>query len=135
LDQGFKKSKANNVVATPVDISINSRHFVTLMCTPSDLEVLAVGFLTNEGLINSAEDLNSQELHSYFGGVLSSGLSDGRNLLVVMEDISRQCAMDKSETPQKTGRIGSSEIIFRTAPVPFPLKQIKKMGICLNGYA
>ena len=36
-------------------ISVNGQELATFMCSPHDLDKLALGFLYNEGLIQSAE--------------------------------------------------------------------------------
>ena len=37
----------------PLTISLNHREIVTRLCSPKDLEYLAIGFLVSEGLISS----------------------------------------------------------------------------------
>ena len=38
-------------------ISVNAEELATFMCTPADLDKLALGFLYNEGIINSLDDV------------------------------------------------------------------------------
>ena len=45
------------IAETPVTLSVNGHLWLTFMCTPTDLEALAVGFLFNEGVIKSTEEL------------------------------------------------------------------------------
>lgn len=45
------------IAETPVDLSVNGERWVTLMCTPTHLEALAIGFLFNEGIIESADEV------------------------------------------------------------------------------
>jgi len=47
----------NVVVETPVSITVNGEVVITLMCTPTDLEALAVGFLFNEGILKSKNEI------------------------------------------------------------------------------
>jgi FdhD protein len=52
----FKKWKpfeAETIVETPVSLTVNGQVWLTFMCTPVDLEAMAVGFLYNEGIIES----------------------------------------------------------------------------------
>jgi FdhD protein len=42
---------------TPVSLTVNGQVWITLMCTPTDLEALAVGFLFNEGLLKSKDEI------------------------------------------------------------------------------
>lgn len=41
----------------PVTILLNDEELVTLMCSPTDLECLAVGFLYGEGLVKDGDDV------------------------------------------------------------------------------
>jgi len=41
----------------PLTIILNNRELVTLLCSPLELEYLAVGFLTSEGLIKSRDEV------------------------------------------------------------------------------
>jgi FdhD protein len=41
----------------PVSLTINGEVWLTFMCTPVDLEAMAVGFLFNEGLVQSAQEI------------------------------------------------------------------------------
>ena len=42
---------------TPLTIILNNRELVTLLCSPLELEYLAVGFLASEGLIKSRDEV------------------------------------------------------------------------------
>lgn len=48
---------ADVIVETPVSLTVNGDVWLTFMCTPVDLEHMAVGFLYNEGLISSADEV------------------------------------------------------------------------------
>ena len=45
------------IVETPVSLTVNGEVLITLMCTPTDLEALAVGFLFNEGIVKSKQEI------------------------------------------------------------------------------
>ncbi len=49
--------QAEVIVETPVSLTVNGEVWLTFMCTPVDLEAMAVGFLYNEGLISSKEEI------------------------------------------------------------------------------
>ncbi len=59
----FKKWEsldAETIVETPVSLTVNGQVWLTFMCTPLNLEAMAVGFLYNEGIIeamNEVEDV------------------------------------------------------------------------------
>jgi FdhD protein len=44
---------AGTIVETPVSLTVNGKVWLTFMCTPVHLEELALGFLYNEGIIDS----------------------------------------------------------------------------------
>jgi len=56
----FKKWEhfdAETIVETPVSLTVNGNVWLTFMCTPVHLEELAVGFLYNEGIIESMQEV------------------------------------------------------------------------------
>jgi FdhD protein len=56
----FKKWEhfnAETIVETPVSLTVNGQVWISFMCTPIHLEELAVGFLYNEGIIRSMDDV------------------------------------------------------------------------------
>jgi FdhD protein len=60
VDHEFgKRLEADVIVETPVSLTINGEIWLTLMCTPTDLEALAVGFLFNEHVIQDLQELAS----------------------------------------------------------------------------
>lgn len=52
-----KSVHANIIIEKPVTLTVNGSKWLTFMCTPIDLEALALGFLFNEGLIQSTHDI------------------------------------------------------------------------------
>jgi len=56
----FKKWEhhaAETIVETPVSLTVNGEVWLTFMCTPVNLEALAVGFLYNEGILESMTEV------------------------------------------------------------------------------
>jgi FdhD protein len=56
----FKKwesQDAETIVETPVSLTVNGEVWLTFMCTPVNLEAMAVGFLYNEGIIESMDEV------------------------------------------------------------------------------
>ena len=49
--------EGHTIVETPVSLTVNSEVWLTFMCTPVHLEAMAVGFLFNEGIIDSMADV------------------------------------------------------------------------------
>jgi FdhD protein len=54
---GLTQQNSEIIVETPVSLTVNGEVWLTFMCTPVDLEALAVGFLYNEGLIESIDEV------------------------------------------------------------------------------
>jgi FdhD protein len=55
----LKSKDINVIVEKEILLTVNGEIWLSFMCTPIDLEALAVGFLFNEGIIHSAEDIAS----------------------------------------------------------------------------
>ena len=56
----FKKWEshdAETIVETPVSLTVNGQVWLTFMCTPVNLEAMSVGFLYNEGIIESIREV------------------------------------------------------------------------------
>ena len=56
----FKKWEshdAETIVETPVSLTVNGQVWLTFMCTPVHLEAMAVGFLYNEGIIETMNEI------------------------------------------------------------------------------
>lgn len=53
------KSDAEDIVTRelPLTIVLNNRELVTLLCSPADLEFLAIGFLASEGLMEDKDEI------------------------------------------------------------------------------
>lgn len=49
--------EAEIITETPVSLTVNGEVWLTFMCTPTDLEAMAVGFLFNEGLIKDMQEV------------------------------------------------------------------------------
>jgi FdhD protein len=219
---------AHTIVETPVSLTVNAQVWLTFMCTPVDLEAMAIGFLFNEGLIESMDDVadvrlcehgdnvdvwlsrsveqptswrrtsgctggvtavdalarldvsfdgdqpqvppeaighlveqlfNAQTLYRETGGVHTSALSDGNEIVLVAEDIGRHNTLDKiaglclmkniqpqtrillttgrisSEMLQKAARMNVPILISRTSPSSLSIEMAERYGITLIGYA
>jgi len=56
---GWETVPAKVIGEASVTLTVNGEIWLALMCTPVDLEELAVGFLVNEGLVQSREEIAS----------------------------------------------------------------------------
>lgn len=52
-----QKQTGEAIVEAPVTLTVNGIIWLTLMCTPADLDALAAGFLFNEGVISSRAEI------------------------------------------------------------------------------
>jgi len=219
-------NKSEVIVEKPIALYVNGILWITFMCTPNLLKALAIGFLYNEGVIETAdqivefhicdnrevidvwlgqqvekprewkrtsgctggytaidlEDLNlevidestidvdlvnklvkrmfeSQELYKKTGGVHTSILTDGEQVIISAEDVGRHNSLDKiaglyllsgrelsrkillstgrisSDMLQKAARIGAAIVISRTSPTSMSVRLADRWGITLIGYA
>ena len=46
----------------PLTIMLNNEQLVTVLCSPSDLKALAVGFLASEGIIRTQSEITGMTL-------------------------------------------------------------------------
>lgn len=56
----FKKWEshdAETIVEAPVSLTVNGQVWLTFMCTPVNLEAMAIGFLYNEGILETIEEV------------------------------------------------------------------------------
>lgn len=58
----WKQEKAEIIVESPLSLTINGEVWLSIMCTPTDLEAMAVGFLFNERVIQKVDELVSVRL-------------------------------------------------------------------------
>ena len=61
----------------PMTLMLNDQELVTLLCTPSDLKYLAVGFLFSEGFIESKDDIAQVTANEGTGVVRVDTSGDG----------------------------------------------------------
>ena len=55
--QKWEPHDAETIVEAPVSLTVNGTVWLTFMCTPVDLEAMAVGFLYNEGIVERWEEV------------------------------------------------------------------------------
>ena len=78
----------NVIVEQPVTIMIDRVGSFTVMCTPSDIEALAVGFTFSEGMINSIEEVVATYTKPELPNAIGIEIQDptkvgvGRNLII-----------------------------------------------------
>lgn len=48
---------SETIVEAPVSLTVNGQVWLTFMCTPVDLEAMAVGFLYNEGIVETLAEM------------------------------------------------------------------------------
>ena len=55
--QKWEPRDSETIVETPVSLTVNGEAWITFMCTPTQLEEMAVGFLYDEGVIDRMDDV------------------------------------------------------------------------------
>jgi FdhD protein len=68
-EQGRSQSEDTVVREFPLTIILNNQELVTLLCSPKDLEYLAVGFLASEGLLKSKDEIKKITVNDQIGAV------------------------------------------------------------------
>ena len=67
--EGRTETEDTIVRELPLTIFLNEEELVTLLCSPSDLESLAVGFLFSEGLLESKDEIEEIIVDDQSGSV------------------------------------------------------------------
>ena len=57
IDNTMESLEDNVIVEYPLTIFINGEEFITLLCSPSSLQYLAIGFLVSEGIIKNKANI------------------------------------------------------------------------------
>ncbi len=58
----WEQHDAATIVETPVSLTVNGEVWLTFMCTPVNLEAMTVGFLFNEGIIETMDEVEDVRL-------------------------------------------------------------------------
>jgi FdhD protein len=75
IKNGVRETLRDPIAAeAAVTIFVNQQEVITLLCTPHDIESLAVGYLFSEGIVKSADDIKSMA-HDPAGGVVNVELT------------------------------------------------------------
>ena len=53
----WKSFDSETIVETPVSLTVNGEAWITFMCTPVELEAMAIGFLYDEGVIERMDEV------------------------------------------------------------------------------
>jgi FdhD protein len=222
--EGWVRSSAHAPLEKELTVYVNLQHLVTILCTPTKMNFLVLGFLYSEGIISGMEDVTMmrvcdeesevdvrltnpafelptkrtltsgcgggatfttegrqvdsalvvtpaivlsqmkqlverEELYRLSGGVHTSALSDGRELIVVTEDIGRHNTLDKiqgeclfrrlptsdriilttgrvsSEMLRKAARMQAPIVVSRHTPTGTAISIARDLGIALVGRA
>lgn len=64
----MRKEKSNICMEGAVNLRVNGKHMVTFMCTPMDLDILALGYLTSKGILKEMTQIKSIK-HSPLSGI------------------------------------------------------------------
>ncbi len=87
MDGKLEEKVDEIAVEFPFTIHVNGEEFATMVCTPSHLDELLLGFLASEGVIRSKDDI--QEYH----------IDEGKGLCYVT--LQRQASISQKETGKR----------------------------------
>ncbi|NPV76312.1 MAG: formate dehydrogenase accessory sulfurtransferase FdhD [Anaerolineae bacterium] len=54
---GWEDIEGQVIIEAPVALTVNGEMWLTFMCTPAQLDALAIGFLYNEGILRSSKEI------------------------------------------------------------------------------
>lgn len=57
--ENIETVQSNAAIEAPVSLTVNGQVWLTFQCTPSNIEALAIGFLFNEGFLQSIEQVEN----------------------------------------------------------------------------
>ncbi len=99
--QEWTSHDAEIIVEAPVSLTVNGSVWITFMCTPVSLEALAVGFLLNEGIIQSMNEVQDVRICEH-----------GENIDVWLNHEAKQPAVWR-KTSGCTGGVTAVEILAK----------------------
>lgn len=105
----WDKIDSGIIVETSVSLTVNGEVWLAFMCTPTDLEALAVGFLYNEGIINSLEEIADVRVCEH-----------GDNVDVWLKHVAEK----PKEWRRTSGCTGGVTAVEDTITTPFPLNGV-----------
>lgn len=100
-------SQQNVIAEAPVTLTVNGETWLSFLCTPTDLEALAVGFLYNEQLIHSHSELADVRLCASGGNV----------------DVWTSIPIEKPAQWQLTSGCANGVTTHQSSPVASPLQE------------
>jgi FdhD protein len=106
---GEKKSSIEKAVAREFSLTIvlNNQELVTLLCSPSDLEYLAVGFLLSEGLLDTKDEIRGIAVDDR-KGVARVETGEGKEL--TSERLSRRLIMSSGGRGTSAGSAAAQSL-------------------------
>lgn len=119
----------------PVTIILNNQELVTLLCSPADLDYMAIGFLFSEGLLKSKREIKNISVDAQrgvvsvetdgnketggeltFKGVITSGCGRGASLYsaadVEIQPVDSQIKLSVHEVFELTGEFQHSSTVY-----------------------
>lgn len=117
-EQGRSQSEDTVVREFPLTIILNNQELVTLLCSPKDLDYLAVGFLASEGLLKSKDEIKKITVNDRIGAVRVQIKKDLAGELALKRLITSGCGRgtslystaDTQEQPKVESRIAISAL-------------------------
>jgi len=95
-EQGSSKIEDTVVKEFPLTIILNNQELVTLLCSPTDIKYLAIGFLAAEGLIKSKDEINKILVNDRTGVVRVATTTDLPSELLFKRLITSGCGRGAS---------------------------------------
>jgi FdhD protein len=112
----IEKVEGGVIVERPVSLFVNGQQWLTFMCTPLDVEALAVGFLFTEGVLTTRTELKEVVLHPKGHMIevwLNKNVKKPENWRFTSGCAGGVVSADKTigKVPLKEGRISAADIV------------------------
>ena len=122
-EQGRRQSKDTVVREFPLTIILNHQELVTLLCSPTSLKYLAIGFLASEGLLKSKDEIKKIIVDDRRGVVRVETKKDFASELLFKRLITSGCGRGASfySAADTQGRLKVESQIGISAPEVFAL--------------
>jgi FdhD protein len=112
----FQTAEGSIIVERPLSLFVNGHLWLTFMCTPLDVDALAVGFLFTEGVLTRREELKEVIVHPEGHMVevwLNKDVTKPENWRFTSGCAGGVVSADKTigKVPLKEGRVSAGEIV------------------------
>ena len=112
-EKGRSSALDSVVTELPLTVILNNREVVTLLCSPTDLEYLAVGFLFSEGLIETKEDVKGIKVDGEVGVVRVEAKEVSSSYTPPQAEVESDIRVSAAEVFKLVGEFAQRSTVFK----------------------